>query len=187
MGFCGDLIYNGRMRGGIFALLVGVLTLGCSDDGSDGGSGDIKGMPSSADAALASQDCYLGLVVDGVSSSGIACSGTQQSTVVTLLRESSFEAAMRVNLDLQAAPQAGELALQRLTVDVPEGATNRKWEAPEGACTAIASEPSLEPDLEWLYFRIDVSCSESAQPVGDNPGQPLELGEFTLVSFFTTD
>lgn len=180
-----QLAENYRFVRGLVAPLLLSLSFGCSGGGSDGGNGF---LPANADAALRDTTCYLDLDVGTGSSSGFACSGTDQSSTVSRIRQSadqSFEPSMRVDLVLDTPPALGALSLTELSVDIPDdGGQSVVWDAPVESCTATAVDSKVEPDFGWTYFRIDVSCSAPAVPAADNPGDPLDLGDFTLVTFF---
>jgi hypothetical protein len=123
--------------------------------------------------------------VPGVSFRGIGCSGTPTLTSVTGLKDSSFDPAVRVTLELGTPPAVGALDLTSLTVVVPDSTgTEQSWEAPVGACTAQAVATQRDDFFEWDYYRMDLSCSEQAMGVDGNTAAPLELGDFIVVSFF---
>jgi hypothetical protein len=163
----------------VVALFLMGASVGCSgsDDGDSSGSLDFD-----ADAALADQTCYIGLEVPGVSYTGVACSGGDTYSSVSGVSK-SFDTALRVSLDLTAPPAVGALSVSSLTIDVPSEGTSRLWDAPS-SCTAVATDTSVERDFGWDYYRIDISCTEPALPASDNPEQPLELGNFSIVTFF---
>lgn len=152
--------------------------IGCS--GGDGGTG--AGDP--AEAALAQRDCYLGLQVPGVTHTGFACSGSQTSSSVSAFRPNTFDLALGVSMNLAEAPALGELTLTSLVVEVSDGEATQRWDAPVRACSAVATGSAVDEDFGWTYFSIDVSCSEPALPQETNPGGPLELGGFSIVTFF---
>lgn len=158
-------------------LLVGCLltATACSSDG---------GSSSPADAALSRRDCYLGLQVPGVRHTGFGCSGTETSSSVSGFKPNEFEVALSVSLTLAEPPALGDLALSRLTVSIPEGDAMRRWEAPVESCSAVATDSAVDSDFGWVYFRIDISCVEPAQPE-DAAEDPLDLGNFTIVTFFS--
>jgi hypothetical protein len=158
--------------------LVGA-NAGCSGSDDDDSSG---GVDFDADAALAKQECYIGLEVPGVSYTGLACSGGDTYSSVSGI-SGSFDTVLAISLDLAAPPAVGALSLSSLTIDVPTDGTSQHWDAP-GSCTAVATDTTVEPEFGWDYYRIDIGCSEPALPVSGNPGQPLELGNFSIVTFF---
>jgi hypothetical protein len=158
------------------------VSLGCSaDDDAPGSQG------SGANAALANRECYLGLQVPGVTHTGFACSGSETHSSVTGLKPNAFEPALSVSLALVDAPAIGDLNLTSLSVDIPKEGVSQRWEAPADACQAIATDSATEEDFGWVYFRIEISCSQAALPADANPGAPLELGDFVLVTFFSAD
>jgi hypothetical protein len=159
------------------------LVAGCS-----GGSGAGVGpsQEAAADRALANTSCYLGLQVPGVRhDGGVGCSGTGMFTTVTGLTPNTIEAALSVDLGLNSAPAVGPLDVQAITIDVPSSGTSQLWDAPVAACTAEAVDSAFDDFFSWTYYRIDISCSEPAVPQSPNTGQPLVLGDFVIVSFFT--
>ena len=158
-----------------------VSCIGCS--GGDGGTD----QGNAAEAALARHECYLGLQVPGVTHSGFACSGTGTSSSVSAFRTNTFELALGVSMSFAEAPAVGELSLTGMTVEVHEGEVTQRWDAPVEACSAMATDSSVDQDFGWTYFSIDVSCSEPALPQDTNPGDPIELGDFSIVTFFTLD
>ena len=154
------------------AMLMAGASVGCS--GGDGG-----------DPGRADQTCYIGLEVPGVSYTGVACSGGDTYSSVSGVSK-SFDTALRVSLDLTAPPALGTLSVEGLTIDVPSEGTSQLWTAPS-SCTVAATDTVVERDFGWDYYRIDISCTEPALPASDNPGQPLELGNFSIVTFFAQD
>jgi hypothetical protein len=48
----------------------------------------------------------------------------------------------------------------------------------------VATDTAVELDFGWDYYRIDISCLEPALPASGNAGRPLELGNFSIVTFF---
>jgi hypothetical protein len=175
------MLNHRKLRTTTFALAAGVLSTSCSgDDG--GGSGG-----TAADRALAQRNCYLGLQVPGVSHTGYACSGGDLTSSVSGLRPNSFEAALSVSLTLAERPAIGELALASMTIAIPQEGADYYWRAQIDSCLAVATDSALESDFGWVYYRIDVSCTEPALPDDANPGEPLGLGDFTIVAFFSAD
>ncbi len=167
-------------RGWALVSALGLIA-GCSGDAGSGGQG------AGADRALAQRDCYLGLQVPGVSHTGYACSGTDTTSSVSGLEPSNFEPALSVSLTLAEPPEIGDLILTSLTLDIPEAGVSQRWEAPVAACNATAIASAVDPDFGWTYFRIDITCSAPAVPIGDNSGDPIELGDFSIVTFFSLD
>lgn len=162
-------------------VLVGAMaTAGCSGGDSDGSPG--AGAGGEADAALAERTCYLGLNVPGVSYSGLGCSGTSTDSSVTGI-SNAFDPMIRVSVALDVPPAVGPLSVSSLTVDIPTDETSHLWNAPS-SCTLEATGKAVEEFFGWDYYRIDVSCSEPALPASGNSGQPLELGDFSIVTFF---
>ena len=153
-------------------------TVGCSSNDDDDG-----GNP--ADAALEERTCYVGLEVPGVTYDGAACSGGDTYSSVSGL-SSGFEAAIQISLRLDAPPDIGALSVSSLTIDLPSDGTSHVWNAPS-SCAAVATAKAVEPDFGWDYYRIDISCPEPALPASGNTGQPLELGDFSIVTFFAQD
>jgi hypothetical protein len=158
--------------------LIGA-TVGCSSNDDDDGS---PGADGGADAALAERTCYVGLEVPGLSYDGAACSGGDTYSSVSGL-SSSFDAVINISLRLDAPPAVGALSVSSLTIDLPTDGTSHVWNAPS-SCTAVATAKAVEPDFGWDYYRIDISCPEPALPASGNSGQPMELGEFSIVTFF---
>jgi hypothetical protein len=173
------------MRANSDAILV-LLALGLA--GCSGGGGGGTAMLSDAaeaDAALADRNCFIGLQVPGVEHEGFACSGTTMFTTVSGLVPNMFEPALSVDLGLNTVPAVGPLDVQSITIDVPDSGMSQLWDAPVASCTAVAVDSALDDFMSWMYYRIDISCSEPAVPQATNPGQPLALGDFIIVSFFT--
>jgi hypothetical protein len=174
--------------------LVSVLTLAaCSGEGAGegaenagpGGTPSSGGEASQADVALAATDCYLGLEVPGVETSGIGCSGQQTSSTVTALRPDEFKAALRLTIELQAPPGLGELALDALVLDVPDGETSAFWSVPVDSCVATAVDSNVDEFFDtWTHYRIDFDCAEPFAPEEGNPGAPIDAGAFSVVTFF---
>lgn len=92
---------------------------------------------------------------------------------------------MTVSLTLNTPPALGKLDVASLQVSIPGGPEGKLWDAPRNACTLTATKSFLKEDFGWMYYRIDVSCAAPATPATDNPGKPLDLGDFSLVTFFT--
>jgi hypothetical protein len=168
----------GFLAAGLFAS-----SAACSSDDSGG----TASSSSAADAALAQLDCYIGLNVPGVSHTGFSCSGSSSQSTVSGLVPNTFKVALSVTLSLAEPPTLGELSLTSLVIDIPEGEMSQRWEAPLESCTAIATNSAVYEDFGWIYYRIDISCTEPAEPVDPNPGNPIELGEFAIVTFFSSD
>lgn len=166
-------------HGCLAALALAGATAGCSGSDAEGspGAGD-RG----ADAALAEPTCYLGLTVPGLSYSGLGCSGTDTQSSVTGI-SSSFDPVISVAVALDAPPAVGPLSVSTLTVDLPTDGTSHLWNAPS-SCTLVATGKAVEEFFGWDYYRIDVSCPEAATPASGNAGEPLELGDFSIVTFF---
>lgn len=164
----------------LYGLALLTSALGCSDGGGN------DNQANGPDAALANKDCYLGLQVPGVSHSGFACSGADSSSSVSGLAPNSFDAALTVSLSLSSPPAIGRLDLSSLTVTRPEGGVSNDWDAQIDSCNATATKSALDTNMGWNYFLIDIACSLPALPVDNNPGQPLELGNFSIVTFFTS-
>lgn len=154
-----------------------VMVVGCSGGGS-GSQGD------PADAALAARDCYMGLQVPGVTHTGYACSGTTTSSTVSGLKPSAFEAALTVSIALPEPPMLGTLSPTSMTLEIPKDGVTERWNLPVTACSVMATDSSTDPDFGWVYFRLDVSCSEPAVPQDANPGDPIDVGDFVIVTFF---
>lgn len=147
-----------------------------------GGDGDSSGL--SAEQALADQDCYTDLSPDGRTYESQACSGTSQSAIFAALEQGDgFEATYRVGIDLAAPPVEGMLDVSTLTVTLVDGADEVSWEST--SCTGASVGTSVDEDLGWVYHHIELSCPDAAVPVGDNTGDPMELGDFALVVFFS--
>lgn len=155
-------------------------TAGCSGNDSDGSPR--AGADNEADAALAEPTCYLGLKLPGLSASGVGCSGTATRSSVTSI-SASFGPVISVAVALHAPPAVGPLSVSSLTVDVPEDETSHLWNAPS-SCTLDATGKVVDDFFGWDYYRIDISCPEPAVPDGANSGEPLELGDFSIVTFF---
>ncbi len=172
-----------RQVTGVLAAALLASAVACSGDDSSGPSS----AGSAADAALAQRDCYIGLQVPGVEHTGFSCSGSSAQSSVSGLVPNRFDVALSVTLALAEPPALGELSLTSLAVEIPEGDTRNRWEAPVEACTATAIGSATDEDFGWVYYRIDISCTEPALPIDPNPGDPIELGEFTIVTFFTSD
>lgn len=160
-------------------LALAAASAGCSGSDSDGSPS--AAADSEADAALAEPTCYLGLKIPGVSYSGIACSGTTTRSSVTGVSNSTPVISVAVLLD--APPAVGPLSVSSMTVDLPTDGTSHLWIAPS-SCTLEATGTAVEEFFGWDYYRIDVSCSEPAVPDSGNSGEPLELGDFSIVTFF---
>jgi hypothetical protein len=143
------------------------------------------GIPKGPDEALNAKDCYLGLGVSGTAYSGYSCSGTTQSSSVSGLGPSSFDdVRMTVDISLNTPPAIGELDVESLTFRTPT--TGESWTASMGSCTAKAVKSATDTDFGWVYYRIDIVCTAPATPATGNPGEPLELGQFSIVTFFTS-
>ncbi|HEY6725865.1 MAG TPA: hypothetical protein VI197_17650 [Polyangiaceae bacterium] len=174
------MIDQGTGVRGLAGALIACLAcfIGCSGD--DGGTAG--GDP--AATALARHDCYVGLQLPGVTHTGFACSGTGTSSSVSAFHPNTLEVAIRVSMDLAEEPALGELTLTSLVVEVPDGDVPQRWDAPVQACTAVASDTAVDEQFGWTYFSIEFSCSEPALPQDGNPGDPLDLGAFSIVTFF---
>lgn len=160
-------------------IVLGILT-GCSDEQSSARSGF------DAESAIAQGKCFLGLTSGGVEYAGFACSGAQTSSSASGLGPDSWDDIdMTVSLALNTPPALGKLDVESLQVSIPGGPDGKLWDAPLNACTLTATKSFLKEDFGWMYYRIDVSCSAPALPATDNPGKPLDLGDFSLVTFFT--
>jgi hypothetical protein len=90
---------------------------------------------------------------------------------------------IRVAIALDAPPAVGPLSVSSLTVDLPTDETSHLWNAPS-SCTLDATGKTVDDFFGWDYYRIDVSCPEPALPDSGNSGEPLELGDFSIVTFF---
>lgn len=160
-------------------IALGIL-VGCSDEQS----GPTSGLD--AESAIARGKCFLGLTSGGSKYSGFACTGTQTSSSASGLGPDSWDdIEMTVSLTLNASPALGKLDVASLQVSIPGGPEGKLWDAPLTACTLTAPKSFLKEDFGWMYYRIDVSCSAPATPATDNPGKPIDLGDFSLVTFFT--
>ncbi|MGC4065190.1 MAG: hypothetical protein QM784_11195 [Polyangiaceae bacterium] len=175
------------------SLMTLTLGIACSSsDDEDSGTatgtstGTTTGSQSGPKEALADHDCFLGLSPSGVSYTGYACSGTSQSSTVSGIGPKSFDdIRMTIWMDFSAPPALGRLELERLTVDVPQDDDTKKtWEADVTACTATATDKAEDTDMGWVYYQIDVDCAEAAAPAEGNTDAPLELGKFSVVTFF---
>ncbi len=159
-------------------ICAGALVACGSDDGN---------ASTGPDAALDARDCYLGLTVPGgVAYAGYACSGSSQASTVSGLGPDSFnDVRLTVSLSLDAPPAIGALELASLSVSIPSAtSTPAQWDAPVNSCTATAPKSATDADFGWIYYRIDIVCTEPATPAADNPGAPMDLGEFSIVTFF---
>lgn len=165
---------------GLLSVALAGATAACSGGDADGSPS--PGADGEADAALAEPTCYLGLKVPGVSHSGVGCSGTATQSSVTGI-SNSFDAVISVAVTLDAPPAIGPLSASSLTVDLPTDGTSHLWTAPS-SCTLAATGKTVDDFFEWDYYRIDISCPEPALPNSGNTGAPLELGDFSLVTFF---
>ena len=155
---------------------------GCSSD--DGGTG----QGAAAEAALARRECYLGLEVAGVEHTGVVCSGTDSSSSVSGFHPNTLESALGLSILLMEPPALGDLMLSSLTIEIPnDDGVFEYWDAPVSDCSAVATDSAVDEDFGWTYFLIEISCSEPAQPADSNPGEPIELGNFSIVTFFTLD
>lgn len=161
-------------------LLVLANLVACS---SDDGSGDSS---RDADAALAELGCYVDLNVSDVAYTGAACSGSGQASTVSALGPDSWDdTRISVSISLSAPPAIGILDVSSLTIEIPnEDGTAASWTAPLDACTVEATGSKIDPDMGWTYFRIDVACTSPATPTADTSLSPLELGQFSIVTFF---
>jgi hypothetical protein len=137
-----------------------------------------------ATAAVNKGECFLGFTSGGVTYFGYSCSGTHTSSLVSGLTTWD-DVAMTVSIDLNSPPALGKLDLEAMQVTIPGGPSGKDWEVPAGACTLTATKSFLDKDMDWTYFRIDASCSAPANPADGNPGKPLDLGNFSMVTFFT--
>lgn len=163
-----------------FNRFVGALALvgaavGCS-------SNDDDEARSGADAALAERTCFVGLEVPGVTYDGPACSGGDTYSSVSGI-SSSFDTVVQISLRLDSPPAVGALSVSSLTIDLPTDGTSHVWNAPS-SCAVVATATAVDPDFGWDYYRIDISCTEPALPASGNTGEPLELGDFSIVTFF---
>jgi len=165
-------------------LLVGLsMGVGCANDDS---SANRAGAAGGADNALAQKDCYVGLPTPGVTYTGYGCSGTSTSSTVSALGPKSWDdVRMTISLTLNTPPSLGVLDLETLTVQVPTADATPTWNAPLGACVATATKSAVDADFGWVYFLIDISCNLPALPATGNPGAPLDLNSFSIVTFFT--
>jgi hypothetical protein len=138
-----------------------------------------------AAAAVGEGECFLGFTSGGVKYNGYSCTGTHTSSMVSGLTTWDGDPALTVSIDLNSPPALGKLDLEAMQVTLPGGPSGKDWDVPAGACTLTATKSFLDKEMDWTYFRIDASCSAPATPAQDNPGQPLELGNFSMVTFFT--
>jgi len=167
-----------RASAGHLIACVAYCLIGCSGDA--GGTGERDPV----EAALAQRDCYIGLELPDVTHTGFACSGSETSSSVSAFRPNTFDLALGISLNLAEAPALGELELTSMVLEVPDGEMTQRWNAPVQACSAVATDSAVDEDFGWTYFSIDISCSEPALPQETNPGDPLELGAFSIVTFF---
>jgi hypothetical protein len=177
-----------------FSLLATLgFCIACSgSDGNGGGTGTGTGTGTgfgqdTPEKALAETTCYLDLATPDLDKySGTACSGTDTDSSVEGLGPDSWDdIRMTVSLALNAPPALGKLDVSSLSIQIPSKGTTPSWEAPLDSCTITATDSAKDTDFGWIYFRIDISCTAPATPAEGNPGAPLELGEFTIVTFFT--
>jgi hypothetical protein len=181
-----------RALGSIALLTTLFVGIACSNDDSDGGTatgtttGTTTGSQSGPKEALADHDCYMDIAPTDVVYTGYACSGTSQSSTVSGLGPKSFDdVRMTLWMDFAAPPALGPLELERLTVDVPQAdETKQTWEADVASCTATATDKAVDTDMNWVYYQIDIDCTKAAAPAEGNTAAPLELGKFTVVTFF---
>jgi hypothetical protein len=177
-----DFTAAARPRGlPLLALVLSLSAFGCSGDGSDGGGSSAGG----ANRALDNQDCYMGLQIPGVQHEGYACSGTSTSSTISGLKPNVLEAALRVSFTLGAEPEIGSLDIAELEVGIPSEEGDNVWLDDGSNCMADAVGESFDADFMWTYFRIDVSCAAPMEPADDNPEGPLDVGDFTIVTFFS--
>jgi hypothetical protein len=157
-------------------------------DGDDDNGGTATGSQSGPEEALADHDCFLGLAPAGVSYTGYGCSGTSQSSTVSGIGPDSFsDIRMTLWMDFAAPPAVGVLELESLTIDIPNGdADTQSWEANVATCTATATDMAEDADMGWVYYQIEIECSEAAAPAEGNTAAPLPLGKFSVVTFFAS-
>lgn len=154
---------------------------GCSGEQSSATAG------LNAESAIAQGKCFLGFANAGVRYTGFACSGSETDSSASGLGSDSWDdIEATVSLELSTPPALGKLDVAELRVSIPGGQDGKHWDAPPSACTLTATKSFAKKDFGWIYFRIDVSCSAPATPATDNPGSPLDLGNFSLVTFFTS-
>jgi len=175
------------MKAPVAALMLMTVSLAaCSS--SDGGDGSGAGAGSAQDA-LADTTCYVGLEVGDAAYTGAACSGsTNYSSVSAIGPDSLDDTRMTVYVGLAEPPAVGPLSLDELTFEVPNAdGSISEWDATVEDCTAEAKASKVDPQMGWTYYLIDISCSSPALPVDDvsETLSPMDVGQFTLVTFFT--
>jgi hypothetical protein len=166
-----------------YGLVMVVLTnlVACSSNEANGAAS--RG----ADEALAEPTCYVDLKLSDVEYTGGACSGSSQSSTVSALGPDSWDdTRITVTIALNKPPAVGMLDVSDMTIQQPkDDGTTSSWRAPLDACTFEAIGSNVDSDMGWTYFRIDVACTSPATPIDDAALGPLELGQFSIVTFFT--
>ena len=84
---------------------------------------------------------------------------------------------------LPEPPTLGTLAPTNLSLEIPEDGVIQRWNLPLTACSVMATDSSTDTDFGWVYFRLEISCLEPAQPALV-PAEPIEVGDFVIVTFF---
>jgi hypothetical protein len=172
-----------------FLAIPTVIACASEDSTNSGGTG--QGSTGSndkgADAALSQTECYVGLKVSDVTPTGAACSGSDTFSSVSSIGPDSWDDMLvNVDIELNKPPAIGKLDLASLTVTIPnDDKTMSTWEAPEGACTATATDSAKDDFMGWVYYSIDIACTKPAVPTSDTSLEPLPLNQFTIVTFFS--
>jgi hypothetical protein len=175
----------------ILPILAAFTVVACASEdssNSDGtGQGNTGGHDKGADAALSQTECYVGLKVSDVTYTGSACSGSDTDSNVSAIGPDSWDdTRLNVDIELNSPPVIGKLDLASLTISIPnDDKTMSTWEAPEGACTATATDSAKDEFMGWVYYSIDIACTQPAVPTSDTSLEPLPLNEFTIVTFFS--
>lgn len=173
---------------GVLSVCMGSGFLGACSGTDEGGNSNPNGVAKSADEAVGRKECFVGLPLPGVSYTGYACSGSSASSTVSAIGPTSWDdVRITVELSLKAPPTIGPLQLESLTIRVPNAdETTSSWVAPVDGCTATAVKSAVDEGFGWTYYRIDIACTEPAMPAADNSKEPMELGSYSIVTFFAT-
>jgi hypothetical protein len=179
-----------NLRSALLLVCFGSVTLAACDS-SDPNS-NVGTNPASTettqgpDEALNERNCYVGLSLPGAKYTGFACSGiTRDSTVSAIGPKSWNDVLLSIDLSLKSPPAIGSLDLAELTFSIPNAdGSSLIWNAQLESCTAQAVKSALDDDFGWMYYRIDLNCTKPALPADGNSREPMELGQFSIVTFF---
>ncbi|HEY5957775.1 MAG TPA: hypothetical protein VIV60_14525 [Polyangiaceae bacterium] len=167
---------------------TGSSSAGSSSTGGAGSNSVIPGgIPDpGAATALSQTECYVGLKVANVTYSGAACSASSTTSGVTAMGPKSWDdVRLSLEINLNSPPGIGKLDLASLTIRIPNAdGTSSSFEAPVDACTATATDSAKDDFMGWIYYSIDISCTQPAMPTTDASLAPLPLNQFAIVTFF---